>query len=133
MKLESKIGRIEAPDEKIYNFLSNFKNFQQLIPVDKVKNWKSDENSCSFEIDYIGETGAKIMEKEPHSLIKYTNIDGSKYNFFFWIQLKRFDINDTRIKLTMETKLNPMVEMMAKKPLQDFLEKVVDQLVNYKF
>jgi carbon monoxide dehydrogenase subunit G len=133
MKIESKVGKIDSPDEKIYNFLTNFNNFKQLVPIDKVKNWQSDETSCKFSIDFVGETGVKIIEKEPNNLIKLTNIEESKYNFFFWIQLKKIDSGATNIKLTMETKMNPMIEMMAKKPLHEFLDKVVDQLVNYKF
>jgi carbon monoxide dehydrogenase subunit G len=133
MKVESKIGKIEASDEKIYNFLTNFNNFKQMIPADKIKNWQSDETSCRFTVDFVGETGVKILQKEPYSLIKLASIDDSKYNFLFWVQLKKIDSEDTHIKLTMEAKLNPMIEMMAKKPLQEFLDKVVDQLVKYKF
>jgi carbon monoxide dehydrogenase subunit G len=133
MKIESKIGSIGSSDEKIYNFLTNFNNFKQMVPVDKVKNWQSDENSCSFTIDFVGETGVKIIEKEPFKVIKLQNIDDSKYNFTFWAQLKRIDDSATNIKLTMETRMNPMIEMMAKKPLSDFLDSVVDKLAAFKF
>jgi carbon monoxide dehydrogenase subunit G len=133
MKVESKIGKLGSSDEKIYNFLTNFNNFKHLIPAGKVKNWYSDETSCRFTIDLIEETGVKIIEKVPFSLIKFASIDESKYNFLFWVQLKKVDSEDTRIKLTMDVKLNPMMVVMTKKPLQEFLDKVVDQLVKYKF
>jgi carbon monoxide dehydrogenase subunit G len=133
MKIESKIGTIGYSDEKIYNFLTDFNNFKNLIPEGKVKNWQSDETSCRFTIDFIGETGVKILEKEPFKLIKLANIDESKYNFFFWVQLKKIDTSSTNIKLTMEANINAMMEMMAKKPLKEFLDKVVDQLMKYKF
>jgi hypothetical protein len=29
--------------------------------------------------------------------------------------------------------MNPMLEMMAKKPLQEFLDKLVDQLARYPY
>ena len=128
MKLESKIGKIEKPDEQIYNFLSDFNNIKTLIPSDKIENWESDEDSCSFSISPIGKTGIKIAEKEPHKLIKFTSSEESQYQFFFWLQLKQVAENDTRIKLTIEVKINAMVEMMAKKPLKEFLDKLVDQL-----
>jgi carbon monoxide dehydrogenase subunit G len=133
MKVESKIGKLEYSDEKIYNFLTNFNNFKHLIPVEKVKNWYSDEMSCRFKVDFVGETGVKILEKTPFSLIKLTNIEESKYDFYFWVQLKKLEEEVTGLKLIMEAKLNPMMEMMAKKPLQEFLDKVVDQLSKYKF
>ena len=133
LKLESKIGSINSSDEKIYNFLSDFNNFRSLIPEDKIKNWESTKESCKFSLDGLGEPGMKIIEKEPNKLIKITGAEGSKFNFFFWMQLKQVEENDTRIKLTLHAELNPMIQMMAKKPLQDFLDMLVDQLGNYTF
>ena len=133
MKLESKIGKIENTDERVYNFLTDFNNFKHLIPADKIKNWQSDETSCSFTIDPIGNTGVKVIEKEPYKLIKLTNLEESKMDFTFWVQLKMLSETDTRIKLTLEANLNPMIQAMAKKPLQEFLDKLVDQLSKYNF
>lgn len=133
MKLESKIGKIESSDQKIYEFLTNFNNFQQLIPADKIKDWEADENSCSFSIDPVGKTGFKIIEKEPYKMVKLTNKEQTAYNFFFWVQLKQVEENQTAVKLTMDVDLNPMMQMMAKKPLQNFLDTLVDQLKKLNF
>jgi carbon monoxide dehydrogenase subunit G len=73
----------------------------------------------------------KIIERDPFKLIKVTGDETSKFNFFFWIQLKKMDDMDTRIKLTIQADINPMVQMMAKKPLQNFLDLLVDQLEDY--
>lgn len=133
MKLESKIGKLNERDEKVYNFITDFNNFKHLIPEGKVKNWKSDKDSCSFTIDLIGDIGFKILEKQPFSLVKLTNQEDNKTEFSLWVQLKQMEANDTRVKLTMDVKLNPFMEMMAKKPLQEFLDKLVDQMEQYKF
>jgi carbon monoxide dehydrogenase subunit G len=133
MKLESKIGKLTVNDEKVYGFITNFNNFKHLIPDGKVKNWQSDENSCSFTVDPVGDIGFIIIEKQPFSLVKLGNKEGNKIEFNFWVQLKQVESNDTRIKLTMEVKLNSFMEMMAKKPLQEFLDKLVDQMEQYKF
>lgn len=133
MKLESKIGKVSYSDEKVYNFLTDFNNFKNLFPADKVSNWKSDENSCSFSVNPIGETGIKIVEKDPFKLVKLKSLENDKFNFTFWVQLKMLEEKDTRIKLTLEADLNPMIQMMAKKPLQEFLDKLIDQLEKYNF
>jgi len=133
MKLESKIGKVSYSDEEVYNFLTDFNNFKNLIPEDKVSNWKSDENSCSFSVNPIGETGIKIIENEAFKLIKLSSLENDKFNFVFWVQLKMIEEKDTRIKLTLEADLNPMIQMMAKKPLQEFLDKLIDQLEKYNF
>ncbi len=133
MRLESKTGLIAYSDERIYNFLTNFDNFKQLIPTDKIKNWQSDENSCRFTIDFVGDVSVKIIEKVPFKLIKLSNLEPGPYNFQCWVQLKLKSENETYIKCTLDADLNPMLQMMAKKPLQDFLDKLIDQLGEYNF
>ena len=133
MRLESKIGKIAHSDQKVYNFLTDFNNFKEFIPADKLQNWQADESSCRFTINPVGETGVRIIEKEPYKLIKLTGIEESKFDFKLWVQLKQVEENDTRIKITLEAELNPMFQMMAKKPLQEFLDKLVDQLSKYSF
>lgn len=133
MKLESKIAKVKYSDELVYNFLTDFNNFKKLIPENKVRNWKSDENSCSFSVKPIGETGLKLIEKEAFKLIKVSSLENGKFHFTFWVQLKQVEENDTRIKLTLQADLNPMIEMMAKKPMEEFLEKLIDQLEKYEF
>lgn len=133
MRLESKVGVIPKNDQVVYDFLADFNNFRELIPQDKIQNWQSDEDSCRFTVNPIGETGVRIIEREPHKLIKLKGIEESKFDFTFWVQLKQVAEEDTRIKLTLEADLNPMIQMMAKKPLQEFLDKLVDQLSRYSF
>ena len=132
-KIESRVGKINSSSEKVYNFISNFNNFKNLVPPDKVKNWQSTEDHCHFTVDMIGETGLRIIEKEPYTLVKITGEEGGKFDFFFWIQLKEEATNDTRIKLTIKADLNPMVKMMASKPLQKFVDTLIDQLEKMPF
>ena len=131
LEVESKIGQISNSDETIYQFLADFSNFDSLISQDRMKNWEATGDTCRFTLDGLGDVGMKIIEREPFKLIKVTGDESSKFNFFFWIQLKKMAEMDTRIKFTIHADINPMVQMMAKKPLQKFLDLLVDQLENY--
>lgn len=128
MKLESKVGRVNKTSKAVYNFLSDFENFSSLIPQDKISDWKVDGDVCTFSVAPVGEIGFKLVEKEPYKLVKLTNMEGTQYTFKFWAQIKELEENITAIKLTMDVDLNPMMQMMAKKPLKEFLDKLVDQL-----
>jgi carbon monoxide dehydrogenase subunit G len=132
-QIESRTGKISSPASRVYAFMSSFNNFGLLIPKDKVKDWQSTEDHCQFTVDGIGKVGLRIIEKEPNSLVKITGEEGSKLNFFFWIQLKDVSDNDTRIKLTIKADLNPMIKMVATKPLQNFVDTLVDQLEKIPF
>ena len=128
MKFESKIGTIKKSEVEVFNFLSNFKNIDRLIPENKINNWESTENSCKFTIDMAGEISIKIIEKEPYKTIKFSGeANNNQISFFFWIQLKEINPNDTKVKLTLKAELPPMIQMMAKKPIQEGLNMLVDR------
>ena len=130
-KYTSKIGKINKSDKLIYNFLTDFKNLESVIPADKVKDFEATEETCKFKIDGVGQAGLKIIEKEPHKLIKITSDGKSPFSFFFWIQLKPIDDseNETAIRLTIDANLNPMMKMMVGKHLQKGIDAMVDQIV----
>ena len=128
IKLESKIGKINCPEETAYNFLSRFDNFQKFIPADKIQNWVATEDSCHFTIEGIGEAGMRIIEKEPFRLIKIAGEEGGKIDFDFWIQLKQVAEDNTRIRLTIQARINPLFQMIVKKPLQNFLDTLAEHM-----
>jgi carbon monoxide dehydrogenase subunit G len=128
-KFESKTGKSELSDEKLYTFLSNFNNFKTFIPADKIGNFESTEDSCKFSVPVVGEMKLAVTEREPYKTLKVSGSGMGNQSFLLWIQLKQMAENDTRIKLTMKADLNPMIKMMASKPIQEFLDKLVDAIV----
>ncbi|MBL7110742.1 MAG: SRPBCC family protein [Bacteroidales bacterium] len=132
-KIESRVGIIKSSDEKIYNFLADFNNFKDLIPADKVKDWESTEDSCKFKVEGVGQAGLKIIEKEPHTLIKITSDETTPLPFQLWIQIKSVGENDSRIKITVDVDVNPVMAAMVKSPLQSFVDTLVDQAEKMEF
>ncbi len=132
-KFESRIGKIKSPQQDVYVFLADFNNFEQFIPSDRAKDWKSDENKCSFTVDGIGGVGLEIIEREPNKLIKITGSGIAKVEFYMWIQLKELEGNDTGVRLTLKADLNSMMKMLASNPLNNFLEILVSKMENFSF
>ncbi len=126
-KIESRIGHIKQPAEKIYNYISNFDNFSSLIPEDKVKDFESSGDTCRFTVEGIGQAGLRIIEKEPHKLIKISSDEQTTFDLLLWIQIKELEPEDSRMKITTEVKLNPMMAAMVKKPLKNFIDTLIDQ------
>ena len=132
-KIESKIGMIREKDELIYGFLSDFNNYQKLIPPDKVKDWESDTDHCSFTVDGLGHAGMQIIGKEAFKTIKISSDEKTMIPFTMWIQLKKMEEANTRVKITIEVKLNPVMLPMVKKPLQEFVDTLVDQMITIPY
>jgi carbon monoxide dehydrogenase subunit G len=132
-KIESRVGKINADAERIYTFVSNFNNFKQFIPADKIQDYQSTEDSCNFSIPNMGKLGLKIIEKEPFQSVKISGEGMVNQQFNLWMQLKQVDPADTRVKITIKADLNPMLKMMVAKPLQNFVDKLVDAMEQMRF
>ncbi len=132
-KIESKIGVIKEPDTKIYEFLSDFNNFEKLIPQDYITDWESTSDSCSFKLSNYGHANFSVIEKEPYKLIKVEGKSSDNSSITLWIQIKSVAENDSRIKLTIKPQLNPMLQMLASGPLKKMINLMVDKLENFHF
>ena len=132
-KIESRIGVVKQPADKIFNYISDFNNFRELIPADKVRDFESTSDSCKFRVEGIGKAGLRIMEKEPHKLIKISSDEETAFDMLLWIQIKELEPGDSRMKITTEVKLNPMMAAMAKKPLKNLVDTLIDQAEKISF
>lgn len=135
MKIESKIGKAEYSSERIYNFIADFRNFNNFIPEDKVSNWSAEKDKCSFKIDMLGNIGLYMLEKQPHKLIKICGDPAVKqqHDLTLWIQIKEIAENDCRIKVTIEPKVNQIMLSMVKGPLKKFVDQLVDEIEGFTF
>lgn len=132
-KFESRIGKLNTSGEKAFGFLSDFRNFSRFIPADKINEWEASAEQCKFTVEGVGKVGLKIIEKEPNKLVKITGDSTAGLEFFFWIQIKEIGKKDTRVKLTIKADLNPMMKLVAAKPLKSFVNLMVDKIEEYSF
>ena len=127
---ESAIKKAECNDTEIFGMLSDLNNIEKIkdkIPQDKIKDLEFDTDSCRFTVDLVGQISLRIVERDPFKTIKFA-ADHSPVDFNLWIQLKQVEENDTRIKVTVKADLNPMMKMLAAKPMETFVDKLVEIL-----
>ena len=127
-KLESKIGKIGEKNEVIFGFLADFNHFGQLVPQERVSNWEASKDHCSFSIDGMGKVGLQVLERQAHNLIKIGSDKETMLAFTMWIQLKQAEEKDTRIRITIDVDIGPLMLPMVKKPLQEFIDTLVDRM-----
>ena len=133
MKIESKAGRSEYPASALYNFISDFRNFNNFIPQDKVSEWTAEEEKCSFRMDLLGRMALTIVEKESPKLVKISSDPSvSQYNFNLWIQFKEAGEKDTRLRITIEPQLNQVMLSMVKGHLKSFIDSLVDEIEKFE-
>lgn len=134
MKIESKIGSSTYSEDRIYKFVSDFRNFNNFIPKEKVSNWEAEPDTCSFTIDILGKVGLKIVERVPSKLIKISSETSiSQYNFNLWIQIKSSDFKKSHVKVTIEPLLNKVLVQMVKGQLKQFVDSLIDEIEKFDF
>lgn len=130
---ESPVKSIPHSSDVVFEFLSSFDHFEDLLPRDKISNWVSTGDTCRFNVQGIGELGLKIIEKNPTQTIKYTADGKTPFNFFLWVQLKDVAENDCRLKITIRAELNPMLELIVSEPVKKFLEVLANAIARYPY
>ncbi len=123
--LESNTVAVNAPAEKVYNFLSDFRNFSELMPP-QIEDWKATSEDCSFTIKGMTQLGMKYKKKTPHSLIEVERNGRVPVDF----TLRCFIEGQQRseVKFEFEAELNPMMKMLAERPLTNFLNLLTGKL-----
>jgi len=131
----SDIKSIPYNDDKIFVMLSDMSNLERIkdrIPQDKIQNFSFDTDSCSFSIDPVGSITFQIVERIPNKTIKFTTVN-SPISMLMWIQLKQAAENDTKMKMTVRTDLNPFIKSMVSKPLQEALDRISEVVAQLPF
>ena len=129
MKIESRTGKSAHPSKQLYEYISDFRNFEQFLPQEQVSEWQAEADHCSFRVLSIGRIEIRIVEKKPFDLIKVeSEPSGSSQNFTLWIQFKELAADDTRIRITVEPKVNQFILAMIKPQLKKFVDRLVDRM-----
>ena len=115
--LEGNTVTIDRPSQEIYNFLTDFRNFGSLMP--EQVEWKATAEECTFTIKGMATFGMKYKQKVPHSLIEVERNGKAPVDFVL-----RCTINGNQkseVKFEFDAELNPMMKMLAERPLTNFL------------
>lgn len=133
VKFESGIKQVNASAERVHLFLTDFANYEVLIPKEKITNWRCDAQTCSFAISGIGEVGLKISEVIPNSIIKYMSNGRVPFNFYLTAFQESVSENNSTLKLVVDADLNPMMKMIASPHLEKFIDVLADSFANYSY
>ena len=130
-KTESKTGQTKRHSKDIFDYLSDFRNLDSLVPEDQIHHWESSEDQCSFQLSGLGSTGMQIADKKPNDYIKITTREGSTLNALIWIEMNEVEEELTNIRLTAEVNMNPFMNAMIAKYLKQGLDAAVDKLTEF--
>ena len=129
MKIEGKKATLAAAPQKVFDFLSDFDNYQQLMP-EQIVNWKSDKETCSFTVSGMADISLKFAKKESPRLLELVPEGKTpvKFSLMVYIEPDTLDEQKTVARVDVDADLNPMLAMFAKKPLENLANTITSEL-----
>lgn len=127
MQLKSKAGLINQSIKSVFEYLSDLNNYYDLLPADKISDWESDTDSCSFKIKGAASIGFQKKSVEPFNKISLISGDKSPIDFDLTIFLFE-EGESTKGQLEFNSNVNPFLRMMIEKPLKNLFEHMVDEM-----
>lgn len=129
---ESRSGKLSCTAEAAFNFISDLRNFGRFVREGTISEWQAEKDSCSFNVSVIGTVKVRLIEKIAGTRIVYQGDALSKNDFTINVDLSGDTLNPADIKLFLSASLNPMMKMMADKPIRQFMELLIQEIENFR-
>ena len=121
MNLESPKISVSKSPEEVFNFLSEIKNFESLMPENISKFEVLDEDKFLFALKGMPEIILKKKEVIPPNKI-ILGAAGGKIDFSLIGNIIKIDETTSEVQLEFTGDFNPMMAMMIKGPIKKFIE-----------
>lgn len=127
-KIESKHVEINKSVQFVFDFMKDFNNIKQLLPQDKVSDWNSDFDQCSFKIQNAAVIPLlKDSVVEPNT-IHIVNGEKTPFPFTLKITFNELEANKTEAFLNFDGEINAFLKMMVVKPLTNLFNFMASEL-----
>lgn len=117
MLLKTDPSPVNASAQQVFEFLSDSKNIEHLLPTDKISDFQSDEKGCSFKAQGGIVIPLIYISKEANTKIVMESGDKAPFNYTLSIILKETGETSCEGYLEFEAKINLFMKMMVEKPL----------------
>lgn len=121
MNLESPKINVEKTPQDVFNFLSDIKNFESLMPENISKFEVLGEDKFLFALKGMPEIILKKKEIiAPNKIV--LGAAGGKLDFSLVAEINETNTNSSDVQLKFNGDFNPMMAMMIKGPIGKFIE-----------
>ena len=128
---ESRQGNLKCGVNKVFAFITDFRNFQKLAENNNVANWQADKESCSFNFAMLGAVNVKLSEKEEANKVVYQGAAAGNIDFTITVLLCGNDAESSKMSVNLSAYFNPIMKMMADKPIKTFLDMLISEVENF--
>jgi len=118
---------VSQPVEKVYAFLANLNNHEQLMP-ENIYNWSSTEDQASFTIQNMAKLAIKISERVENKELIAVPSEKAPFDVELKWTVEANADGGTTAKHIISADLNMMMKMLASGPLQKLADHQTQKL-----
>lgn len=127
MNLESPKVTVDKSQKELFEFLSDVKNFEFIMPENISKFEVLEADKFLFALKGMPEIVLKKTEVEaPNKIV--LGAAGGKIDFALTGFIKELDQNKSEVQLVFTGDFNPMMAMMIKGPISKFIETLATKM-----
>ncbi len=97
------------------------------MPADKISDWQSSVDTCSFKIPNLGKIGFKHDVLTEPTQLKLISLNDKPFGFTMIFNIDNHGAQ-SKAQIIVDADLNPMLKMMAEKPLTAFFNGIAQKL-----
>ncbi|MEJ7693007.1 SRPBCC family protein [Daejeonella sp.] len=118
--IESKVT-VNKPVEKVYEFLSDLNNHQQLMP-ENIYNWSSTPDEAKFTIQNMAKLALKVSSRKKNEEIIAIPSEEAPFALELKWSVRDKGNGKTEAHYAISAELNMMMKMLAAGPLQKLVD-----------
>lgn len=127
MFIESPSATVNKSDKQVFEFLTDLKNFEQLMPENIDKFEVINENRFLFALKGMPEIVLERKEQTEFSQL-ILGAASEKLPFTLKADIKTLEDAKTEVVLSFTGEFNAMMAMMIKSPITNFMGTLADNL-----
>jgi len=128
MLISSPKTRVKQNITKLFELTNNCRNFAHYLNSDQVKDMNVTEDSCSFTIENITTVNLKVLEKIPHSDIRFVAENDKNIPLFISLHFTPISETETDVEASLDIEIPVILKPLVQKPLENFMKTISEKI-----
>lgn len=127
MNFQSRKVSLDQSQQKAFDHLKEMSNYEKLMPEESEFSVHESGEGFSVQLKGLPKVGLKLKEIQEPDFILFTS-PSDNFNYEMKVNVASTGDNSSEVSIDFNGKFNPMIAMMAKKPLTKLIETIADNL-----
>ena len=127
MLIQSQYIDNSKSEQEFFAIVSDMRNISALLPEQAI-NVNADEDNLAFTVQGMGSIALRVSQRITYSLVQLVPVGKVPFPFVLNIKIAGLG-NNCRVMFEIDAELNPLMAMMAKRPLQNLVDMMAEKTV----